>query len=382
MKRIVFLLAVVGAMACSQSSKTEEGPVSVKIDLEASRSPKEISDFQKRFSIRLLPLETTEDALFGYANRVVVSGETIFILDAGQDAVFRYDLSGRYVGKIYRQGNGPEEYVTARAMAVSDGYIHISDLTQILQYDWEGRYIGRFPVSRTYQLTVNNAGNVLTAGSYLDDYMLNEYDRSGTRIAGYFPQDEKLANFPLTRGTWRSLGIYDGNIYITNSFDPTIYFIKEGQIKPAFTFDFGSNSLPNSIFMGTPEQMVDNFENYRERSVMAINGVTLTDDWVVFSPEFSDSPVVYYDRRTNTYMTNRGFEIPYSTFLGRYFAPHGYTDSGEFYSWINAYELRDMLLELAVADPDYLEKYDFLKGIEPAEIEDNDNAWLVFYTLK
>jgi hypothetical protein len=71
---------------------------------------------------------------------------------------------------------------------------------------------------------------------------------------------------------------------------------------------------------------------------MGISNVTIADDWIIFSPdEGPDFYVVYYNRKQNSYLTNKGFDIPYSTFFGKYYAPYGYTEAGEYYSSVDSW---------------------------------------------
>jgi hypothetical protein len=115
---------------------------------------------------------------------------------------------------------------------------------------------------------------------------------------------------------------------------------------------------------------------------MSLGSLTVNDSWVIFNPEKRDAGVVFYDIKQDKYILNKGFEFPYSVLLGGYRAPEGYTDKGEFYSMVESQELRDIILELAEKDADYLSKYPFLKGLDPAKIAEDDNPWMMFYSIK
>jgi hypothetical protein len=116
---------------------------------------------------------------------------------------------------------------------------------------------------------------------------------------------------------------------------------------------------------------------------MGISNVTVTDDWIIFSPEEGPgSFIVFYDRKQNRYITNQGFDFPCSVFFEKWHAPHGCTETGEYYSTVSSEKLREMMEKLTTKEEDYLSKYGFLKGIDPAGINEDDNDWLVFFTLK
>jgi hypothetical protein len=389
MKKILYALAATVAVACNHDSSGMEEFVTVNINLGTSSDRVHVTDFQERLLIdELIPLETTDSSLLAYISQMVVSGQSVFILDGMQNAVLHYGIDGKFIRKISRQGQGPEEYIKARGIAVANDKLYVSDLTRILQYDLEGKYLNAFRMDdqRAYQLIVNKFGDMITVGSYIDEYMLNVYDHSWNKTANYFPRKEQLAGMTLTRTTYNSLGFYNDGIFVTNYFDPTIYYIKDNEAKPLVKFDFGANRLPDEFFTVPPEEQLHIFTEYRKSSVMGINNVTVTNDWIIFSPEEgpgSGSFIVFYDRKQNRYITNQEFDIPYSMLFSKWSdAPNGYTEDGKYYSIISSEKLREMIEKTAKEEKDYLSKYKFLKGIDPVKMNEDDNPWLVFYTLK
>jgi hypothetical protein len=386
-KNILFLCLIFLVVSCSRNSKKDGETVIIKIDLSANQNEKSIADFQSRFTIRLIPLETANASLIGGIAQIVVTEKDIFIVNAeglGKFNVLRFDMNGKFLNKIDRTGQGPQEYIWINSIAVSDNKLYVSDNMgkQILQYDFAGNFLNKFPVEHNaYQLFVDQSGRMTVLGSYRNEYGLYIYDEFMNKIASFFPREGKMANMNLTRTTTKSLGLYKNGIYVTNYFDPTVYLIRDNEVKPLAIFDFGRNNLPEDFFAG--ESQLDKFTEHRKISVMGISNVTVTDDWIIFCPE--EGPeliVVYYDRKQNSYMTNKGFSMPYSTFFGKYFAPEGYTETGEYYSSIDSWQLRELIEKLSENDKENYSKYEFFKGIEPTKINEDDNPWLVFYTLK
>ena len=373
--------------ACDRNSKRNGETVIARINLEHTQDRKSVVDFQNRFSInRIIPLETTDVSLLGYVSQIIVTEKEIFILDGIQKAIFLYGMDGNFISKIKHEGNGPQEYIQPRQIAIADGKLYVMDNMKksILQYDLDGKYLNTFTIDhRGYQLLVDQSGNMIVTGSYIDEYMLNIYDSAGEKIANYFPRDDKFVGMTLTQTTDNSLKSHNNGFYCTNYFDPTIYYINDNEVKPLAVFDFGNNNMPKDFF-DNKQTINDVFTEYRNISVMGISQVTVNDDWIIFSPDKGrDFYVVYYDRKRNNYMTNKGFDIPYSTFFGKYNAPQGYTKANEYYSIVDNLELCEMINELAKNDKDYLNKYPFLRGIDPVKLKEVDNnPSIVFYTLK
>jgi hypothetical protein len=278
------------------------------------------------------------------------------------------------------------EYLQLREIEIADGKIYVLDNMKrsILQYDINGKHLNTFALEhRGYQLLVDQSGNMIVTGSYLDEYMLNIYDSSGVKNKEFFPREEKFVGISLTQTTVNSIKLYNGGFYVTNFFDPTIYYIKDNEIKPLAVFDFGRNNMSRDFF-DNPQAVMDLFDKHRNEYVMGINSLTVTEDWIIFSPEKGrDFHVVYYDRKKNNYMTNKGFDIPFSTFFGGYNAPMGYTKTNEYYSIVDNRNLCEMIEKLMEKDTDYLSKYPFLKEIDPMKLKEEDNnPSIVFYSLK
>lgn len=385
MKKIFYLLTILFVVSCSQLGKDQEGKT-VVVNIDLNRKPENINttDFLRRISIRLVPLETTEDSNLGiYYNQMVVSDGNIYILDGQQSVILCFDGNGRFIRKINKLGNGPQEYSRPGGIAVLKERISVLDRNRIQQYDLEGNFIKTIPVSRGYQIIVTPSGNFVITGSYIDEYSLHIFDSTGKLLSAYFPRQEKLSDMILTRANASSMGVYKNGIFVSNYFDLSVYHVADDTVKTLYKFDFGAQNMPDDLFYGSPEDKMDKFENYRNNKVMNIDYLTVSEDWMIFIASLHrNNTIIYYNRTNDSYITSKEFEPPYSVLLGGLNAPLGLTIKGEYYFMIESSRLREMILELAEKDKDYKAKYEFLKDIDPSGIEDNDNEWIVFYTLK
>ena len=202
-------------------------------------------------------------------------------------------------------------------------------------------------------------------------------------MSAYFPRQETLADMILTRANNSSMGIYKTGIFVSNYFDLSVYHVTDDTVKTLYEFDFGAQNMPDDLFYGSPEDIMAKYENYKNNEVMTIDYLTVSDDWVIFIASLHrNHNIIYYNRTNESYITNKEFESPYSVLLGGINAPLGRTIKGEYYFMIESSRLREMILELAKKDKDYKSKYEFLKDIVPSGIDENDNEWIVFYTLK
>jgi hypothetical protein len=251
-------LAICLVASCVPSGKTKI----VRIDLNADTDAKTTAAFLNRLSIRLVPMETTEASLFnGNTSDVIVYDDGIFVLDMQQYSVLHFGKEGSFINRIFRQGSGPGEYLRTTSMAVANKVVSILDLwgRQVQQYDLSGNHLRSIPVERGYDMVVLPSGDLAISGSYVDEFILNVYDTTGAKTAGYFPRQDNLADMTLTRAPENTLGIYDSGVYIANYFDPSIYLIKDNKVDTLFIFDFGAHNLPGDFLVGTPDVKMDNF---------------------------------------------------------------------------------------------------------------------------
>ena len=189
----------------------------------------------------------------------------------------------------------------------------------------------------------------------------------------------------ISQSTYHSLKRYGDRILLTNYFDPSIYQL-EDTVSAFATLDFKGMNIPSNMFSGTDEEIANRFREYREgdKAILSFDRLTVTDDWVVFAPSLIWDPcVVYYNRKSDTYLLNKNWGQPYDLFFGGYRAPDGYDEkSREFYQLVNAVELKEVVGEIAKAAPNYQDTYPFLKGVDVSQIDDNTNDWIVFFKLR
>ena len=63
-------------------------------------------------SVRVIPLETTEECLLGTDLKIYYGEEYIFVCDQRQPGAFyRFSKDGKFLNKIGCSGEGPEEYI-------------------------------------------------------------------------------------------------------------------------------------------------------------------------------------------------------------------------------------------------------------------------------
>ncbi|MYH48421.1 MAG: 6-bladed beta-propeller [Gammaproteobacteria bacterium] len=106
------------------------------------------------------PVETLIPPEFegGFFNRIgamVIRDDGVWVLDAGQRRVFRFDTGGRLVAAFGRQGNGPGELLGPSALRV-DSVVTIPDMRQVR--------VSRFTLDGEHLETRRLSGPVVPSG--------------------------------------------------------------------------------------------------------------------------------------------------------------------------------------------------------------------------
>ncbi|MEG1615314.1 MAG: 6-bladed beta-propeller [Bacteroidales bacterium] len=99
----------------------------------------DVSQLRDSFEYKIIPLETTDDALIRNIGEVVICGDTVFVLDVIQGKIFAFNLQGHFIKQLGQKGEGPKGYVSPNSISLTPGKdkIMITDISQqaILNYD-------------------------------------------------------------------------------------------------------------------------------------------------------------------------------------------------------------------------------------------------------
>ncbi len=185
MKNFCLFLIVLGFFSCNKFSReiNSEGKVfDVSFNKEVNSVIVELSSIAD--SISYVQLELTEDNLIGEISDVEFVNNTFYILDQLQQVVFIFDRDGKYINKIAKRGQGPEEYVMLSAFDINpfDGSIHILDSyrKRMIVYSKQGAMLKTFSVKDFVRdITVFPNGSYLF---YTPDYNLGNYRRGLWRV--------------------------------------------------------------------------------------------------------------------------------------------------------------------------------------------------------
>lgn len=139
-----YLLLIFLLLGCSSGDNTSEtGDVPV---INLSDKVSEVSSLplsEAAVTLEVIPLEVTDEALLSGINHLRVTDHDIWVSINKSQYIYRFSRTGKYLGKVGKIGQGPQEYIRMSDFIIDDErqevYI-ITTVNGIKVYDFEGNY--------------------------------------------------------------------------------------------------------------------------------------------------------------------------------------------------------------------------------------------------
>lgn len=191
-------------------------------------------------SIKYVNLETSDSCLIGKITDLVISNEYIFVFDKKRQTIWRFNRDGRFLNKIFRQGNGPGEYTNIEQFEYDEKNNQIVVLAwgkRLMYYTSEGEYL------KTLQLDISgNDFKIIPQGGFiisragLDDntagvYYVNNSGKGEKLLVGRNNNHMVYMNFD-----WE-LCSYDSTIcFMAPNFKNTVYHFNNNELMEKYPF--------------------------------------------------------------------------------------------------------------------------------------------------
>jgi hypothetical protein len=202
-----------------------------------------------------IALETNNNNLIGTIDEIRIYNGNIFILDKRiAKAVFVFNMDGKYLRRIGKNGRGPGEYPRPDGFEIDkknkELLISSTSIRKILRYDFEGNFLGNIkPQVGNYDFKITDNGNiVLLAGDHenahlgeLKNRIVYVIDKKGN-IISYGPSNSSdFKEVKMTQG--RNLMANNYEITYSYKLSDTIYSINENEINAQYKIDFGKSGI-------------------------------------------------------------------------------------------------------------------------------------------
>ena len=233
MKPVSLFIGICMLTACDSISRQVTDSV-VEVDLSAA---------QPQFTIeKIVPLETTAEAFYDRFFKIDIDQEHVFVQDRTRILVF--DAGGKYLSRVERLGKGPQEYTYLINFCPfkDELYIIRGDTKTIGVYAYDGRFI------RSISLDFQPLDICVT-----DDYMAFQVasteanslivtDREGKRLYEAVPPVQAQNTFEMA--AFHPF-VRSGNlVFFQPNYISEVYRIeKDKGENQSFLFDFGPHTL-------------------------------------------------------------------------------------------------------------------------------------------
>jgi hypothetical protein len=208
-------------------------------------------------------LETTADNLIASIDKMQITDTLMWFLDKKNNSIYTFNLTGKYIRKFCRFGNGPDEYLDIADFQVLNGNIYVLSRTnkKIFIYNLLGESIGKWQLDDWYDYFYMTDGSILLYANFSNDklYNLIEYNPvSGQYGKQDFPFPHNQ-NFGFSHSPFITTD--NKELLFTQQYDYTIYLLdpKTMHTDVIATLSFHTkDKLPENPYAG------DFFKIYQE----------------------------------------------------------------------------------------------------------------------
>lgn len=235
-------------------------------------------------TIEIIPLETTDENMIGEITRIIFSDEKYYVRSTNgmqNGKLFVFDETGKFIGRIGKNGNGPGEFVDFNDFAITnDNHVVVADYHRLLHFDSEGRFLNSIKMNFSAAEIVSSHDNEIIAYLVLptlfQNHLLSKIDKEGNQEL-FFNRGETAAIKCNLLRTWRSFMSTDTCCYLKYPFCDTIFSISQDlrNISATYYIDYGKKKLsdievdPNENVL-TWEKKLNRLNDYLETASIGI----------------------------------------------------------------------------------------------------------------
>jgi hypothetical protein len=231
------------------------------------------TEFSDYFEMeQYIVLETSDSSLMQNIRKIYIANNKIFILTWGDAQILIFDINGKFIGKINKNGRGPEEYSYAVDFSISSNgdtlCLFDKELAKLIYYSPNGKFF--FSKSLNADLETYLAlpdGNIvgyshLNYVEPLNDtiYQLWYFDKNGKILDGCLPVSKNALGNSI--GLASSFNTTSSGHFFIPYTQSIIYKIYENpfSITPVFKIDFKDRSMPDNLLDLPRKEMNDAFK--------------------------------------------------------------------------------------------------------------------------
>ena len=246
--RFTILLLCLFINGCKEVKDSESSLKCYNVEHAFDIDTKELFIDSISSDVSIVHLETSDEILIMNIRKIYLFRDLLFVLHQSRCSVF--DLKGKYLYDIGRQGQGPGEYSFINFLFFSDDNVCLYDMLQqrVFYYTIEGNYVNHCILFKYLNLIKEVRKDVFAGFVPVNmednDNRMIFFNKEGTIIDSVrhneiFPEAKR--NGSTLDG---SLFTYNNNIYICEEYNDTIFRIsKDLKFIPEYIITTGKYSV-------------------------------------------------------------------------------------------------------------------------------------------
>ena len=256
-------------------------------------------------SIYYIKPQVSDNSLIGEYSKILFEDNKVFILENSKTnkAVYAFAMDGKFLFNINARGDGPGEYVSIHDFYVdaNNKQVGILDRSQILKYDYKGKFIGKLDLRKYLVKNIIYNNNFIYAYTYSycfenKCHNLKVFNMQGELVYSDYPLEKSLQDFPLASDKIY-LNADSDKVFFNSLNNDTIYRFEKDHLTPEVVVDFAEYKYPDDEFhklLDKGEDVISELSYLRDSkyALFGINNFSLTSDYLFTS--FLKGYTVYY----------------------------------------------------------------------------------------
>ena len=265
MKNLIIILLGMFIISCGSSRNAHADIIQMPKNVDKIMVMNDLFD-----NFEFIPLETSEQSLFGHIDRIAIHNDKFYILDkAITRRINVFHSNGKFSHTIGKIGEGPGEYTKIEDFTLdekNDQIIVLSYPSIIYRYDLNGSFIERKKISDDlfWHICYDGTEGFLCSTDYQwneSEYLVCHYDNDFTLKDVIIKKTLKdVASMPpLNIDPF----IKDGNtISYFDFYTSTLHWDILNVEGKKIGFDFGNKKVPFAMYK-TPMKFYENQQSYK-----------------------------------------------------------------------------------------------------------------------
>lgn len=272
---ILSLLIVLSVISCGDKTSATETILLYPLNAQQSVNLSEFVD-----SVYFIKLETNDDIVISdKINRILIKEQYIYLVDIGQAVLFVFDKQGKFVAKLDKRGNGPDQYSFLSHIFIDDDekYVDIldgrGDKGRILSYsNINFEFLNDRPLFIPSAISARRDSDFYYFSTQQMDNIVNS-ETSNADIIVVKPDEIPKEIFKKkisTEGNYYSFNSEcftvndNGEIFISLMFDNTFYKLTNGDAYEVKSVDFGKYGIDNSMGLSNTKKQMEYLQKSTE----------------------------------------------------------------------------------------------------------------------